>query len=207
MKLQRLAGFGPAAAFISVAAMVVIAVVQNAPLPANLFVPIFIGFLLAFFVWVGSLTVTLFDLEWMQHPATSTGLFRIALAAILIAMVMPGVLALGVFAGAPVPLAIPWGVLLAGVGVSLLIHNFEGRRARLLHGVLPWVGMVAGACFAYLGILEFVFVFTPKLVMGFVYGLPVTQLLYLVWAIWMGVHLLRSRSTAPAPVRAVAAVN
>jgi hypothetical protein len=200
MKLQRLAGFGPVAAFISAIALVVVAVFQQVSIPPSAFVPAVITFLLAFFVWTAGLTVTLFDLEWLEHPATSTALFRVALGAILIAMVMPGVIALIVFAGAPIPLPIPWALLLGGVGVSLLIHNIEGRRARLIRGVLPWIGIVAGAGFVYLAILQFIFLFTPALVMGFFYGLPLTQVLYLVWAVWMGVHLMRHK----APARATA---
>jgi len=201
MKLQRLAGFGPAAAFVSAFALLVIAVINYAPITPSVFVAAFITFLAAFVVWTGSLTVTLFDLEWLEHPATSTPLIRVALAAILVAMVMPAVLALGVFAGAPIPLAIPWTLIFLGVGVSLLVHNLEARRAKLLHGALPWIGIVTGGFFVYLGLLQFIFMFTPKLVMGFFYGLPVTQLTYLVWAIWMGVHLIRARSKAEAPAR------
>ena len=204
MKLQRLAGFGPATAFVSAVALVVTAVFQQVTLPPGLLVAEEIVYLLAFFVWVGSLTVTLFDLEWLEHPATSTGLFRIALAAILIAMVMPGVIALVVFARLSIPLEIPWSVMLAGIGVSLVIHNIEARRARLLHGALPWIGIVAGGLFTYLGILEFVYMFTPVLVMGFVYGMQPAQLLYLVWAIWMGVHLIRARSKAKVPASVAA---
>ena len=204
MKLQRLAGFGPVASFVSAAALVVIVLFQQMMIPPSFLVAAEITYLLAFFVWVGSLTVTLFDLEWLEHPATGTGVLRVALSAIALAMVMPGVIALVIFASAPVPLEIPWAVMFAGVGGSLLIHNIEGRRARLLHGVLPWIGIVAGAGFAYLGILEFIYMFTPKLVMGFVYGMPLTQLLYLVWTIWMGVHLIRARSRAKTPAHAAA---
>lgn len=205
MKLQRLAGFGPAAAFVSAAALLVLMVFAQVAIPANLLVAAEIAYLLSFFAWAGSITVTLFDLEWLEHPATGTGLLRFALAAVVIAMVMPGVVALIVFARAPIPGEIPFSVLLAGVGVSVLIHNIEGRRARLLHGVLPWIGIAAGAGFAILGILQFIYMFTPVLLMGFVYGMPVCQLLYLVWAIWMGVHLVRSK--APAPVRTAAATS
>src|SRR5215472_2752542 len=104
MKLQRLAGFGPAAAFVSAASLVLIVVIQQAPIPASLAVPTEIVYLLTFFFWVGSLAVTLFDLEWLEHPATNTGLLRVALAAILIAAVMPGVVALGLFAQVGIPL-------------------------------------------------------------------------------------------------------
>lgn len=204
MKLQRLAGYGPVAAFVSAVALVVIAVIQQVAIPPSLFVPTVITFLITFFIWVGSLTVTLFDLEWLEHPATNTPLLRVAQGAILVAMVMPGVLAVILFANLPVPIAIPWSLLFAGVGVSLMIHNIEARRAKLLHSALPWIGIVDGAFLVYLAILQFVFMFTPKLVMGFVYGLPVTQLLYLVWAIWIGVHLIRSKATARAPVAAIA---
>jgi hypothetical protein len=41
--------------------------------------------------------------------------------------------------------------------------------------------------------------------MGFVYGLPITELLYLVWAVWLGVHLIRSKTPAPATTGVAAA--
>lgn len=205
MKLKRLAGYGPVAALVSAASLLVVAFIQQVAVPPSLFVAAAITFLVAIFIWTGSLTVTLFDLEWMEHPATSTALFRIGLGAILLAMVMPGVLALVTFAGLPVPYAIPWTLLFVGVGASLLIHNIEGRRVRLLHGVLPWIGIVAGAGFVYLGILQFIVMFTPALVMGFFYGLPITQLLYLVWTIWLAVHLIRGKAPARVATAASAA--
>lgn len=205
MKLQRLAGFGPYAAFVSVAAMLVIGTVQNAPLPPSLFVPAFISYLVAFFVFAASLSVTLFDLEWLEHPATSTPMIRIGQGAMLVAIASPVLVAVTFFAQLPIALLeIAWTLLLVGSGAGLLIHCIEARRARLLHGALAWIGIVDGAFYIYLGVLQFIYIFTPKLVMGFIYGLPVTQFLYLVWAVWMGIHLIRSRSKAKATTQVAA---
>ena len=205
MKLQRLAGYGPIAAFVSGGCLLVVAVIQQILIPPSVFVAVAIVFLLAIFVWVGSLTVTLFDLEWLEHPATNKRWFQVALAAALVAMAAPLVIALIQFAGAPVPFPIPYILLWLGVGISLLVHNIEGRRAGLLHGVLPWLGVAAGVGFIYLGVLQSPVLFTTTFVMAWYYGLLPTEVLYIAWAIWMGVHLSRSKSASPAMAAASAA--
>lgn len=205
MKLKRLAGYGPIAAYVSGGCLLVIAVIQQILIPPSVFVAAAIVFVLAMFVWVGSLTVTVFDLEWLEHPATSTRWFRVALGATLVAMAAPLVIALIQFAGAPVPFPIPYVLLWLGVGISLLVHNIEGRRAGLLHGVLPWLGIAAGAGFIYLGVLQSAVLFTTAFVMAWYNGLLPTQVLYIAWAIWMGVHLSRSKSPSRAMQGASAA--
>lgn len=204
MKLKRLAGFGPIAAFVSAATLLVAGILGQTLPPPSWVVPTVLTVLTSFVLWMASLTITLFDLEWLEHPATSTPVVRAALVATFVAMVMPVVIGVIAFGFIPVNLAYPWAILLGGVGASMLIHNLEGRRAHLLHGALPWIGIVAGACFICLAILQLTSLFTLKLVMGLFYGFPVTQLLYIVWAIWMGVHLVRSRSHAPVRGAAVA---
>ena len=201
MKLQRLAGYGPIAAFVSAAALLVVAVIQQVMVPPSIFVATAIAFLVLIAIWVGALTVTLFDLEWLENPKTNSGLFRVALGASLVAMLMPGLIALITFAGVAVPFPIPYAVLFIGVGFALLVHNIEGRRAGLLQGTLPWIGIGAGAGFVYLGVLQSLVLFTTNFVMFWYPALVPTQLLYLVWVIWMGVHLIRSKT----PLRVAAA--
>lgn len=196
MKLQRLAGYGPIAAFVSATALFVIAVIQQVMIPPSIFLVTAIVYLVVIATWVGGLTVTLFDLEWLEHPKTNTGLFRVALGAALLAMLMPAFIALIQFAGVAVPYAIPYVVLWLGVGFALFVHNIEGRRAGLLHGVLPWIGMAAGVGFVYLGVVQSFVLFTMAFVMFWYNALLPTQVLYLVWAIWMGVHLIRSKTPA-----------
>ena len=206
MKLQRLAGFGPVAAFVSAAAVIAFSsVTQLGAVPPSYIVPLAILFLGTMTLFVAGLTVTLFDLEWLEHPATRTPLIRLALGAALVAMLMPAVMALIVFAALPVNIAIPYTIYFLGIGVSLLVHNIEGRRAKLLHGALAWIGIAEGAFFIVLAAQQALVLFTFALVMVGFYMLPVVYLLYVVWAIWMGVHLVRSR--APKPVRAAAATN
>jgi hypothetical protein len=203
MKLQRLAGYGPVAAFVSAAALLVVAVIQQVMIPPSIFLVTAIVFLVLLTIWVGALAVTLFDLEWLEHPKTSTSLFRVALVASLVAMLMPALIGLIQFAGVAVPFPIPYTVLFVGVGFTLLVHNIEARRAGLLHGALPWIGIAAGTGFIYLGVLQSFVLFTTAFVMGWYYGLIPTQVLYVVWTIWLGVHLLRAK----APRRVAAAAS
>ncbi|HEX2646751.1 MAG TPA: hypothetical protein VHO95_05960, partial [Candidatus Dormibacteraeota bacterium] len=70
---------------------------------------------------------------------------------------------------------------------------------------LPWIGIVCGGGYVVLGILQTVVIFTLALVMGFVPVLLLAELLYAIWAIWMGVHLTRAKSPAAAMTTAPAA--
>ncbi len=209
MKLQRLAGFGPAAAFVSAASVVVFAAIQQvgAAVPPSYLVPVIVAFLASMAVFVLALAVTLFDLEWLDHPATSKPWIRLALVATLVAAAMPTVLGLIQFAAVPLDFAIPYTIYFLGIGVGLLVHGIEGRRAGIVRGPLAWLGIVLGALFIVQSVLQFLVLFTFALVMGAYYGLPIIYITYVVWAIWMGVHLLRSRSKSPAPVRAAAAAS
>lgn len=202
MKLQRLAGYGPIAALVSAVALFFVAIIQQVMIPPSIFLVTAIVFLLLLAIWVGALAVTLFDLEWLEHPKTNTSLFRVALGAALVSMVMPALIALIQFAGVAVPFPIPYAVLFGGVGFTMLVHNIEARRHGLLRGALPWIGIAAGAGFVYLGVLQFMVLFTTAFVMGWYYGLIVTQVLFVIWSVWLGVHLLRAK--APARVAAAA---
>jgi uncharacterized membrane protein HdeD (DUF308 family) len=115
---------------------------------------------------------------------------------------------------------LPWlyGFMFIAVGTVLLVHNFEARRARLLHGALPWLGMVTGVAYLVVGLGYAAWYITPDVGIPVLIGLhlgiiqvgatPVVmdvnarylaQLLYIVWAIWLGVTLRRTRAVAPAP--------
>ena len=207
MKLQRLAGFGPAAAFISAGAVIVFSVIVQvaANIPPSLIVPAVIVILAMMTVFVAALAVTLFDLEWIDDPRTSTPRIKLALGAALVAAVMPAVLGLIQFAGLPVPDPIPFTIYFLGIGVSVLVHSIEGRRAGIVHGALAWIGIVDGALFIALAALQALVLFTFALVMGAYYTLPVVYLLYVVWAVWMGVHLVRAKS--PARIRTATATS
>jgi len=209
MKLQRLAGYGPVAAFVSAGMLLVFAVVGNLMLPPSLAIAQAIIYFLALSGWAATLAVAVFDLEWMQHAATRTRWIQAALVAAIVAAVAPLFVMVAELRGVTIPyvLEIPTTLLLTGVGFTLLVHCIEARRAGLLHGALAWIGIVDGAFWIYLGVLQFIFMFTPKLVMGFVYGLPITELVYLVFAIWLGVHLTRTRRTTVARPVAVTAAS
>ncbi|HEX2646565.1 MAG TPA: hypothetical protein VHO95_05015, partial [Candidatus Dormibacteraeota bacterium] len=102
MKLKTLAGFGPQAALVSGAIMVVIVVAQQVTnaitfSPATLTI-IQISFFVVLVLLMATLTVTVFDLESLEHPRTSTPWFRVAQATMLAATVMPVVIAVSWFA-------------------------------------------------------------------------------------------------------------
>lgn len=157
--LQRLKGFGPIAGLVSAGALFVLFVIEefnNAILTVIGSVPYVaqaIVFFLLLWLWVAALSVMTFDLEWIEHPKTRTRWLQVARGLTLIAMVMPAVLLLAVLLNLPlifnaVPNALTWG----GVGISILVHNWEARRAGILHGVLPWLGIVSGAALTLAGI-------------------------------------------------------
>ena len=204
MKLQRLAGFGPTAAFVSAASMLVWFVLEEAgnsivAAAPGLLVPTVIVMTLAQFLWIAGLAVVVFDLEWLEHPATSTSRIRIAQVATLVALLMPIPIAIAPFTLGLALQAPAFFLLFAGVATTVLVHMFEGRRARLLHGALPWFGIVIGVLYAlcavgYIGIL------LPGIGMSvFMGGFDTnlfTEVLYIVWATWMGVDLVRSKTPA-----------
>jgi hypothetical protein len=208
MKLQRLAGFGPIAALVSAGALFVLFVIEefiNAILTvigSVAYVTQAIVLFLLLWLWVAALSVVTFDLEWIEHPKTSTRWFQVARGLTLIAMVMPAVLLLAVLLNLPlifqmVPNALIWG----GVGISILVHNWEARRAGILYGVLPWLGIVSGVAMTVAGIGYPLFVPIATRALFFLITinfLLLGQVLYMLWAIWLGVKLARSKVAAPA---------
>lgn len=208
MKLQRLAGFGPIAAFVSAGALFVLFVIEefiNAILTVIGSVPYVVQaivFFLLLWLWVAAVWVMTFDLEWIEHPKTSTRWFQIARGVTFIALVMPAVLLLAVLLNLPlifwaVATALTWG----GVGISILVHNWDARRAGVLHGVLPWLGIVSGVALTLAGMGYPLFVPIGTRALFFLITinfLLIGQVLYMVWAIWLGVKLARSKVAAPA---------
>lgn len=215
MKLQRLAGFGPIAALVSAGALFVLFVIQEFILPAPVvfnailtvigpvaYVVQAIVYLLLLWFWVAALSVVTFDLEWIEDPKTSTRWFQVARGLTFIAMVMPAVLLLAVLLNLPwslqaVPDALTWG----GVGISILVHNWEARRTGILRGLLPWLGIVSGVAMTLAGIGYALFIPIGLNALFFLIGvnfLLLGQVLYMVWAIWLGLKLARSKVAAPA---------
>lgn len=208
MKLQRLAGFGPIAALVSAGALFVLFVIEEfnneilTVIGSVAYVTQAIVIFLLLWLWVAALSVVTFDLEWIEHPKTSTRWFQVARGFTLIAMVMPAVLLLAVLLNPPlifqvVPNALTWG----GVGISILVHNWKARRAGILHGVLPWLGIVSGVAMTLAGIGYPLFVPIGTRALFFLITinfLLLGQVLYMLWAIWLGVKLARSKVVAPA---------
>jgi hypothetical protein len=206
VKLQRLAGFGPIAALVSAGALFVLFVIEefnNAILTVIGSVPYVtqaIVFFLLLWLWVAALSVATFDLEWIEHPRTSTPRLQVARGLTFIAMVMPAVLLLALLLNLPLIFqvvlnALTWG----GVGISILVHNWEARRAGILHGVLPWLGIVSGVAMTLAGIGYALFVPNGTRALFFLIAinfLLLGQVLYMVWAIWLGVKLARSKVAA-----------
>jgi len=207
MKLKRLAGYGPLAAFVTAGSLLLYAAIDQlgsaiAQAAPGLLAPMEYVYFVAVPLWVVALAVVVFDLEWIEHPKTSTRRLQVARAATLVALVMPVVLDIGLIAKAGVILQSPSYLLLyGGIATSLLIHNFDGRRAGVLHGVLPWLGMAAGLAYAIAGIGFGMFLIPgigPSAYMVGFNTLLLGQVLYVAWAVWMGVTLSRSRALGTA---------
>src|SRR5256884_9593418 len=83
MKLRRLAGYGPIAAYVSAGALFIFFFIlifgtpisQNAP---GIAVPMTVVYMFALWVWLPALTLVVLDLEWLEHPPTNTRLFQVA---------------------------------------------------------------------------------------------------------------------------------
>jgi hypothetical protein len=193
VKLNRLAGFGAAGAFVSAGSLAVFLLLllfgtTVAAMAPALNAPFAIGLLITLLLWLAGFAVVVFDLEWMEHPATSTRLFRIAHWITLAAVVLPTLLGIAILIDSATLGAVALGLLGLTAGLSLLIHNLDARRAGLVKGVMPWLGVVSGAGYILMAlgqlgleVLEFA-------------GLVVGQTFYIAWAVSMGVWLRRNRS-------------
>ena len=213
MKLRRLAGYGPLAAFVSAGSLFVFfflqeagsAIVAAAP---SIFVPLAITFIFAQWLWVAGLAVVVFDLEWLEHPSTSTTWIRVAQVATLVALVMPIPVGIAPFTVGINLQAPSFLLLFLGVATTLLVHNIEARRVDILRGPLPWLGIATGVLYVICG-LAFIGILLPSIGMTvFMVGLNInflTEIAYIVWAAWMGVKLSRSKAAAPAAVQSAMA--
>lgn len=200
MKLKKLAGYGSTAAFISAGSLFVFVflLIFGYPIfntvPA-LTLPVFLVWFLALWLWVAAFAVLVLDLEWLEHPATSTTWFKLAHWATLVAVFLPVLFGLAVVTNTGWFGTIVVSVLALCVGLSLLVHNIDARRADLLKGALPWIGIVAGI--AYL-------LFAPTVFAGFGFvAVLLGQVFYIAWAIWMGIKLPAGKA-APAGQAVVA---
>jgi hypothetical protein len=188
MKLQRLAGYGPTAAYVSAGALFVFffilvfgnPIAQAAP---GIAVPMTLLYIFALWLWLAALAVVVLDLEWLEHPATNTQLFQVAHWAAIVSVFLPLVLVISFLAGAGAVVQASFYAIFVLVGVDLLIHNIDARRAKLLHSILPWLGIVTGASFVIAGLG--IWTIVP---LGFA-GLILGQTFYIAWAAWMGVIL------------------
>ena len=193
MKLQKLAGYGPAAAFVSAGSLFMfffLLLFGNAiftAVPALTF-PIYLVWVFALWLWLGALAVLVLDLEWLEHPSTSTRWFKVAHWATLAAVFLPVLFGIAVITNNGTLGTIVASLLALCIGLTLLIHNIEARRAGLLRGTLPWIGIVTGVAYLLVAIGIYA-------VFGFV-ALWLGQVFFIAWAIWMGVNL---RSTKAAP--------
>ena len=194
MKLQKLAGYGPTAAFVSAGSLFVfffLLLFGNAiftAVPALTF-PIYLVWVFALWLWLGALAVLVLDLEWLEHPATSTRWFKVAHWATLAAVFLPVLFGIAVITNNGTLGTIVASLLALCIGLTLLIHNIEARRAGLLRGTLPWIGIVTGVAYLLVAI---------GIYAGFgIDALWLGQVFFIAWAIWMGVNL-RSTKAAPA---------
>src|SRR5690349_17715696 len=128
MPLQRLAGLGPRAAFVSVGSLLVFIFVQQfggaiASAAPSLYSPTAIVFVLALWLFIAGLAVLGIDLEQLAPPAPNTRASQVAGGAILVALVMPVPLLIGGLVYVNRLLPISYLLTFCGVGMSLLIHN------------------------------------------------------------------------------------
>lgn len=198
MKLQRLAGYGPTAAYVSAGSLFVFFFILIFGYPiaqaaAWIAIPMTIVWFFALWLWVGALAVVVFDLEWLEHPATSTRWFQVAHWATLAALVVPVLLGIGLIANSGATVSVSFLLIGLTVGISLLIHNLDARRAGLMQGVLPWLGVAAGVAYILAGIS----IVTSLPLIGFP-AVVLGQTGYIAWAVWMGAQLGGSKALAQA---------
>lgn len=195
MKLQKLAGYGSTAAFVSAGSQVVFLFlllfgypIINAVLALNF--PVFLVWFLALWLWLAAFAVLVLDLEWLEHPATSTRWFQVAHWATLAAVFLPVLFGIAIVTNNGTLGTIVVSLLSLCVGLSLLIHNIDARRAGLVRGTLPWIGIVDGVAFLLVAIGIYAGIGILALWIGLVF--------YIAWAIWMGVRLRKTKAVPTA---------
>ena len=203
MKLHRLVGLGPVAAFVSAGALTLfffVLVFGNSIAQAEpaIAFPLGILWFLSAWMWVAAFAVVVFDLEWLEHPATSTTWFKVAHWMTLVAIFWPPVLGVAAVINSQLLGTLAMIVLGLTVGVSLLIHSLDAQRAGLISGPLPWLGVLSGGAFVLLALGE-----VGVGIVAFV-GLFAGEAFYIAWAVWMGVWLSRSRQAVPMATPALA---
>jgi hypothetical protein len=221
MRLQWIAGHGSSAAFVSAGAVTAYFAIEQ--VDSSGYAPAFaiaipVGYFLALWLWLGALNVMLFDLERRERPATGARVLLVPRVLALLAIVISVLVLITVLTQTNSRLPWLYGFMFLAVGAVLLVHNIEARRARLLHGGLPWLGMVAGVAYLVVGLGYATWFITPDVGIQVLIGLHLgiiqvgttpavidvnarylAQLLYIVWAIWLGVTLRRTGAVAPAP--------
>lgn len=209
MKLQKLAGYGPTASIVSGVSLIVFFVLlffappvfgNNRALEAVAAILL----LLALTLWPAALLVVGVDLEWLEHPLTHTGRMQASLVAGFIAIFLPVifVITLVFFSQGQAPSA-PIGLLCLCIGVFLLIQNWEARKAGLLHGVLPWIGLVSGGAFVLTG-LSFLPTVANVLFM-YVFAIlfwVIATISFMFWSIWLGIYLRSAEQLPTTPAQA-----
>jgi hypothetical protein len=221
MRLQWIAGHGSSAALVSAGAVAVDFAIEQ--VDSSGYAPAFaiatpVGYFLALWLWLGALNVMLFDLERRERPASGARVLLVLRVLALLAIVISVLVLIAILTPRDLSVAWLYGLMFLAVGAVLLVYNIEARRARLLHGALPWLGMVTGVAHLVVGLGYAAWYITPDVGIPVLIGLhlgiiqvgttPVVidvnarylaQLLYIVWAIWLGVTLRRTRAVAPAP--------
>jgi hypothetical protein len=194
MKLEKLAGYGPTAAFVSAGSLLVFVLILLFGYPIfsavpALTLPVFLVWFVALWIWVCAFAVLVLDLEWLEHPATSTTWFKVAHWATLVAVFLPVVFGIAVITNNGGLGTTAASVLALCVGFSLLVHNIDARRAGLLKGALPWIGVVAGVAYILVAL-------TIYAGFGFI-ALMLGQTFYIAWATWLGMNW-RAAKASPA---------
>jgi hypothetical protein len=220
VRLQWNAGHGSAAAFVSAGAVAVYFAMEQVDFSG--YAPAFatatpVGYFLALWLWLVALNVMLLDLERLERPASGARVLLVPRVLALLAIVISVFVLIAILTPYS-SAALVYGLMFLAVGAVLLVHNIEARRTRLLHGALPWLGMVAGVAYlvvglgyaawysgSYVGIqvligshLGIIQVATIPVVID-VNARYLAELLYIVWAIWLGVTLRRTRAVVPVP--------
>jgi hypothetical protein len=200
MKPQSLSGAGPIAAFVSAGSLFVFfvigvfgnGIVQAVP---SLSVPLVnVIWLVALWLWVGSMAIVVFALGLTIPGAIMTRWFVVARWSMLVAVVLPAIIGIAAIADSVILGTAAAIVLALCLGVVLLVYNIGARRARLLGGVLPWLGIIAGAAYVIVAPSIVSAIGSVPLWVGIVF--------YVGWATGIGVHLMRrERAAAAEPAR------